>query len=86
MVMFRREGIKAAQQMPIEVIFEGEKIGHYAADILVEDAVILEIKCVEKIVPAHRAQALNYLKATGLHLAMILNFGTDHFDHERIVL
>jgi len=74
MVLFRREGIEAKQQAPITVYFEEEVVGNYYADILVEDKVILEIKSVENIIDAHIAQSLNYLKATGLRLAIILNF------------
>jgi GxxExxY protein len=66
MVLFRREGIDAKQQVPITVYFEEEVVGSYYADILVEGKVILEIKSVENIIDAHIAQTLNYLKATGL--------------------
>jgi GxxExxY protein len=85
MVLFRREGIQAVQQAPIAVRFSGEVIGEYSADILVEDKIILENKTAEKIVDAHRAQALHYLKATGKQLAIILNFGKDKLEYERFV-
>ena len=85
MVLLRREGIQATQQAPITVRFEGEVIGDYYADILVEDKIILELKVVEKIANIHRAQALNYLKATGLRLAILLNFGKERLQYERSV-
>ena len=85
MVLFRREGIEAKQQAPITVDFEEEIVWNYYADILVEDKVILEIKSVEKIIDAHIAQTLNYLKATGLHLAIILNFSKEKLEYKRIV-
>ena len=66
--------------------FENEIVGNYYADILVEDRIILELETVEKITDIHRAQALNYLKATGLKLAIILNFGTKSLEYERLVL
>jgi GxxExxY protein len=53
---------------------------------LVEDSIILELKTQERITPFHKAQTLNYLKATGYKLAIILNFGKNSFDHERLVL
>ncbi|MBU1614685.1 GxxExxY protein [bacterium] len=84
MVLFRREGIKAKQQAPITVYFEGEVVGEYCADILVEDKIILELKAVEKIVNAHISQTLNYLKATGLELAILLNFGKEKLEYERL--
>jgi len=86
MVLLKREGIKAKQQAPITVYFEGENVGEYFADILIEDKIILELKSGEKIVDAHRAQTLNYLKATGLNLAIILNFGKERLEYERLVV
>lgn len=86
MILFRREGIKAEQQAPIKVYFEGEIAGEYFADILVEDKIILELKALEKIIDVHKAQALNYLKATGLRLVIILNFGKNKLEYERLVL
>ena len=85
MVLLRRENIEAAQQAPITVSFEGEVVGNYYADILVENKIILEIKSAEHIIDAHRAQALHYLKATGLRLALILNFGKEKLEYERMV-
>ncbi len=86
MILFRREGIQAKQQTPITVYFEGEVVGDYYADILVEDKIILELKSAEEIADAHRSQVLNYLKATGLQLAIILNFGKEGLEYERLVL
>ena len=85
MILLRGENIESAQQAPITVTFEGEAVGDYYADILVENKVILEIKSAEKIIDAHRAQALHYLKATGLRLAIILNFGKEKLEYERMV-
>ncbi len=86
MVLFRRENITAKQQAPVSVSFEGEIVGDYYADILIEDKIILELKAIEKITDAHKAQALNYLKSTGLKLAIIINFGKQRLEYERIVL
>ena len=84
-VLLRREGIHATQQAPITVYFYGEVVGDYYADILVEDRIILELKATEKITDVHRAQTLNYLKATGLRLAILLNFGKESLQYERFV-
>mgnify|MGYP001578500546 CR=1 FL=1 len=86
MVLLRREGINAKQQSPINIFFEGQNVGDYFADILVEDKIIVELKSVEKIIDIHKAQALNYLKATGLRLAILLNFGKERLEYERLVL
>lgn len=86
MVLLRREGIGSKQQAPIPVYFEGEVVGDYFVDILIEDKIILELKTSEKIVDIYRAQILNYLKATGIELGMIFNFGKKRFEYERFVL
>jgi GxxExxY protein len=85
MVLLKSERIPAKQQAAISVYFLGEVVGEYYADILVDNKIILEIKSVEKIIQAHRAQALNYLKATGLKLAIILNFGKEKLEFQRLV-
>ena len=85
MVLFRREGIRARQQVPIKVYFEGEQVGFYVADILVEDIIILELKAAEYLSDAHRAQKLNYLKATDTRLAILLNFGKQKLQYVRLV-
>ena len=86
MVLFEENRIKVQQQAPIKIHFHGRIIGDYIADILVEDQIILELKAQEKITNVHKAQTINYLKATGLHLAILLNFGKTILEHERIVL
>ncbi|MBC8400291.1 MAG: GxxExxY protein [Candidatus Marinimicrobia bacterium] len=86
MVLFRLDGITVQQQFPIKVQFQGEIIGDYYADILVANKIILELKSIDQIVDIHRAQTLNYLKATGIKLALILNFGKEKLEYERLVL
>ena len=86
MVLLRQEGVKALQQFPITVKYLNEVVGEYVADIFVDDKVLCELKSVDRISNAHRAQALNYLKATGLELAIILNFGKEKLEFERLVL
>ena len=86
MVLLRNNGIQAEQQAPIPVLFEGEKVGDYYADILVEHKVVLELKAADSIAGHHRAQLLNYLKATGFRVGIILNFGGRKLEHERLVL
>ncbi len=60
MVLLNREGIDAEQQSPIKVYFDGEEVGSYFADIIIEGKVILELKSAERIIDVHRAQTLNY--------------------------
>ena len=71
----QKRGLSVKQQMPIKVYYEGQVVGEYFADLLVNDLVILELKAAEQIIKAHEAQLTNYLKATDLEVGLILNFG-----------
>ncbi|MCP4249612.1 MAG: GxxExxY protein [bacterium] len=70
----RLRGLRCTQQQPIRVLYKGDTVGDYLADIVVECKVLLELKVVESITNIHRAQVLNYLKATGLKLGLLINF------------
>jgi GxxExxY protein len=67
--------VEVKQQWPIQVIFEGEKVGDYFADLLVNDSVIVEIKARDSLAAKHEAQLINYLKATEVRVGLLLNFG-----------
>jgi GxxExxY protein len=73
-IEMKQIGLKAVSQPPIQVNYKGEIVGEYFPDILVEDQVIVELKAVEQIGKIHEAQVLNYLKATGLPIAILANF------------
>ena len=70
-----KSGFVVEQQFPISVHFEGEVVGEYFADLLVNNVVVIELKAAQAISPEHEAQLLNYLKATGYQVGLILNFG-----------
>jgi len=76
MIEFKKEGIFAVAQFAIKVFYEGEVIGEYYADILVDNKVIVEIKAAKHLVEENEAQLLNYLKATDIEVGLLLNFGT----------
>lgn len=63
------------KQVPIDVHFDGHKVGKYFADILVDRKVIVEVKAVEHLIPEHELQLINYLKATDIEVGLLLNFG-----------
>lgn len=69
------KGLKVEQQVPIPVWFRGQKVGDFFADLIVEDFVLLELKAVREIDEAHKAQLLNYLRATEIEVGLLLNFG-----------
>lgn len=75
LIALRETDLTATPQAAIKVLFRGAVVGEFRADIVVEDKVILELKSAKVIDDAHVAQALNYLKATGIHVGLILNFG-----------
>lgn len=81
----QRRGLKCEPQKKIEVYYKGEVVGTYFADILVEDVVILELKAASELSPAHAKQLMNYLKATGIEVGLLLNFGEESPVFERKV-
>ena len=75
MIEFRKAGVPAEAQSPIEVTYEGEIVGEHAADIIVDNKIIMELKAAKKLAEDHQAQLLNYLKATDMEVGLLLNFG-----------
>ncbi|MFA7060001.1 MAG: GxxExxY protein [Pedobacter sp.] len=82
----RKIGLKVVQQQPVKVIYDGVEVGDYVADLLVNDQILVELKAVKALDNVHRAQCLNYLKATGLRVCLLVNFGTPKLEVKRIVL
>ena len=62
-------------EKPIKVYYRGEIVGDYIADIIVDDKVIIEIKAVKELSSIHEVQLVNYLKATGIEVGLLINFG-----------
>ena len=81
----RLRGLKAAEEVKLAVFYKGINVGDYAADIFVERRLILELKCADAFSPTHLAQTLNYLRATDLHLALLLNFQKPKVEIKRVV-
>jgi GxxExxY protein len=82
----RLQGIKAEAQVPITVRYKHAVVGEYFADLVIERLIILELKAQERISPANEAQLLNYLKASGIRLGMLVNFSFPKASIKRIVL
>jgi len=85
-IIFEEKGIYVEQQQGIKVIFHKKEIGKYIADLIVEDKIILELKATKSITNIHKAQLANYLKGTNKRLGMILNFGRDKLEFQRVIL
>jgi GxxExxY protein len=84
----RKQGLRVASQVGLPVIYDGEKIDlGYRIDLLVEDLVVVEIKCVEAISPVHQAQLLSYIRLSSKNVDLLINFHVSHLRHgiKRIV-
>ncbi len=71
----RRAGLRAEKEKKIQVYYDNQLVGDYIADIIVEESVILELKSIKELHPAHEAQLINYLKATCIEVGLLINFG-----------
>ena len=78
-------GIPYVRQKHLNVVYKERLIGEFVADIVVDDKIILELKSVSKLVPAHSAQLINYLTITKLKVGLLLNFGEGR-DYKRVYL
>ena len=78
-------GIRAAAQTSFPVSYKGHYVGEYYADILVEDVLVVELKCVERLKNEHTAQCLNYLRASGRTLCLLVNFQKSKVEWKRLV-
>lgn len=76
-IELRQRGLQVVQQMPIKVRYQGEVVGDYFADLVVNNLVLLELKAAKKLLDEHEAQLLNYLKATPYEVGLLLNFGPE---------
>jgi GxxExxY protein len=74
MIELDKAGLSAEPQAPIKVFYDDRIVGDFIADIIVEDKVILELKSVKELHPAHEAQLTNYLKATCIEVGLLINF------------
>ena len=74
-IELQENGLKCALESPLKVLYRGRTVGDYFADIIVEDKIIVEVKAVSDLEPIHEVQLVNYLKATGLNVGLLINFG-----------
>jgi GxxExxY protein len=74
-IEIRALGFDVEVEKPVKVYYHGEVVGNYVADIIVDGKVLLEIKAIKELSGIHEAQILNYLKATGIEVGLLINFG-----------
>jgi GxxExxY protein len=75
-IEFQESGIKYKRQLPFPILYKGRTLGEYRLDLLVEHAVVVEIKSVERFDPVFEAQVLTYLKVTGKRVGLLINFNS----------
>ena len=83
MIALDEAGVFAESQKAIRVSFRSQTVGEFYADVLVEDQVLLELKAVKTLLPEHQAQIINYLKATGIEVGLLINFGNANLEFRR---
>jgi GxxExxY protein len=84
-IALTQKGLAVEEQVPLKVKFRGQVVGDFYPDILVNSKLILELKSIKSISSEHEAQMTNYLKATGLNVGLIINFGRTKLEWKRLV-
>ena len=83
LLALRQKGLSAIPQHAVKVMFRGECVGDFYADIFVDGKVLVELKAVKAIAPEHQAQIINYLNATGIEVGLLINFGNPKLEYKR---
>ena len=81
----RLRGIRADAEVSLAVTYKGQSVGEYFADLVVEDVLVIELKCAERLSGEHMAQCLNYLRASRRGLCLLINFQKPKVEWKRIV-
>src|SRR5213592_2339795 len=79
----RKAGLKSEAERPISVHYDGQLVGSFTADMLVNDSLIVELKAIQALAKAHEVQLVNYLAATGVDEGLLLNFGTERLEFKK---
>jgi len=74
-IQLEETGVKCSCEVPLQVTYRGKVVGEYCADVIVENKIVVEVKAVSRLDPIHEVQLVNYLKATGLNVGLLINFG-----------
>jgi GxxExxY protein len=80
-----KQGLRAVQQYQMKVMYDGVLVGEFFADLLIEELVLVELKAVRELEDIHVAQAMNYLKASGLPVCLLINFGRPKIEIRHLV-
>jgi GxxExxY protein len=85
-IALRKRGIEFVFQQEVEVFYEGESVGLQRMDLIVQGEIVVELKAIKALEDVHFAQVRSYLKATGLHIGLLMNFNAATLIVKRIVL
>ena len=83
LVVLKTKGLAVEREYPLSVSFRNQIVGQFIADILVERLIIVELKAVTALTDVHKAQVINYLKATGIDVGLLVNFGNPKLEYRR---
>jgi GxxExxY protein len=83
-VTLQQERLNVSKEKSFQVFFREHKIGHYIADLIVENTVIIELKCCKSLLPEHQAQTINYLKVSNIPIGLLVNFGQKKLEYKRL--
>lgn len=84
LIALKEKGLAVESEKTFEIYFRKQKIGVYKADIIVENLVIIELKCCKCLLPEHQAQTINYLTASGLPVGLLINYNNKQLEYKRL--
>ncbi|HSX12659.1 MAG TPA: GxxExxY protein [Rhabdochlamydiaceae bacterium] len=83
-ISMAEQGLKVDTEKRFEVVFRNRKVGMFIPDLIVEDDVIVELKCCQYLLPEHQAQLINYLKVSDIEIGLLINFGRRRLEYKRV--
>jgi GxxExxY protein len=83
-IALRAKSMNVEIEKPISVMFRGQSVGQFYADLFINGKVIVELKAISVLMPEHSAQTINYLKATGIEVGLLINFGRPKIEFKRL--
>jgi len=83
-IALKQSGLSIYAEKSFEMCFRQQKVGLYVADLVVEELIIVELKCCKCLLPEHQAQTINYLAAADLPVGLLINFGSRNLEYKRV--
>ncbi len=83
-IAVKQKKLRVLAEQPFDVVFRNCKVGKYVADLIVENVIVVELKCCTALLPEHKSQVINYLKASGISVGLLVNFGKQKLEYKRL--